>query len=107
MRAENLVLLVESDASLRRSLEKCLDQGGYAFRSSSTAAQALVLAQTHPPDVVIVEYRLPDANACAFIAKLNLLVPEAVVILLSEYDFQGIAKDLLSSGNCDVFEEAF
>jgi DNA-binding NtrC family response regulator len=94
VRAQNLVLLVESDASLRRSLEKFLDQAGYAFQSSSTAAQALALAQNIAPDVVIAEYHLPDANACAFISRLNLIVPEVEVILLSEYDFQVIAKDL-------------
>ena len=94
MRAENLVFLVEGDASLRRCLEKFLDQAGYAFRSSSTAAQALTLAQAHRPDVVILGYRLPDANAGALIAELNALAPQAVVILLSEYDFQCIAKDL-------------
>jgi DNA-binding NtrC family response regulator len=94
VRADNLVLLVEGDAFLRRSLEKFLDQAGYAFHSSSTAAQALALAQAHPPAVVLVEYHLPDADACALISKLNQIVPEAVVILLSKYDFQGIAKDL-------------
>ena len=62
MRVENLVLLVEDDASLRRSLEKFLNQAGYAFDSCSTASQALALAQKDPPHVVILEYHLPDAN---------------------------------------------
>src|SRR5208283_4081990 len=62
VRVENLVLLVEDDASLRRSLEKFLDQAGYAFDSCSTASQALNIAQKVPPHVVILEYHLPDAN---------------------------------------------
>ena len=94
MRAENLVLLVEGDACLRRSLGKFLDQAGYAFHSCSTATQALALAQKAPPDVVILEYHLPDANGHSLIEKLNLFAPEAVVIVLSEYDFQAIAEDL-------------
>ncbi len=94
MRAENPVLLVENDAPLRRSLGKFLDQAGYAFHSCSTAAQALAQAQKVPPDVVIVEYHLPDANGNSLIEKLNLLAPEAAVIVLSKYDFQAIAEDL-------------
>jgi ActR/RegA family two-component response regulator len=94
VRAENLVLLVEDDASLRRSLGKFLNQAGYAFHSCSTAAQALALAQKAPPHVAILEYHLPDANGCSFIEKLNLIAPEAVAIVLSEYDFQAIAGDL-------------
>ncbi|HIJ67985.1 MAG TPA: response regulator [Deltaproteobacteria bacterium] len=94
MRVENLVLLVEDDASLKRSLEKFLDRAGYAFHSCSTASQALALAQKAPPHVVILEYHLPDANGHSLIEKLNLVAPETVAIVLSEYDFQAVADDL-------------
>ncbi len=94
MRVENLVLLVEDDASLKRSLEKFLDRAGYAFHSCSTASQALALAQKAPPHVVILEYHLPDANGHSLIEKLNLVAPDAVAIVLSEYDFQAVADDL-------------
>ena len=94
MCAEHSVLLVENDASLRRSLEKFLNQAGYAFSGCSTAAQALALAQEATPDVVIADYRLPDANGCSLIEKLNLFAPEAVIIVLSEYDYQTLAGDL-------------
>jgi len=94
VRAENLVLLVEDDASLRRSLEKFLNQGGYAFNSCSTASQALNLARNVPPHVMILEYHLPDANGPSLIENLKLIAPEAAAIVLSEYDFQAIAEDL-------------
>ena len=94
MRAEHSVLVVESDASLRRSLEKFLNQAGYAFSGCSTAAQALALAQKAIPDVVIADYHLPDANGRSLIEMLNLLAPEAVIIVLSEYDYQTLVGDL-------------
>ena len=94
MRVENLVLLVEDDASLRRSLEKFLNQAGYAFESCSTAREALALAENLRHDVVILEYHLPDANGPSLIEKLNLLRPAAAAIVISEYDFQAVANDL-------------
>jgi len=94
VRVENLVLLVEDDASLRRSLEKFLDRAGYAFHSCSTASQALAHAQKAPPHVVILEYHLTDANGHSLIEKLNLVAPETVAIVLSQYDFQAVAEDL-------------
>lgn len=93
MRVENLVLLVEDDTSLRRSLEKFLNHAGYTFESCSTAAQALALAEKVPPHVVILEYHLPDANGPSLIEKLKLIAPAAAIII-SEYDFQAIADDL-------------
>ncbi len=94
MRVENLVLLVDDDASLKRSLGKFLDWAGYSFHSCSTATQALALAKKAPPDVVILEYHLPDANGHSLIEKLNHVAPDAVAIVLSEYDFQAVANNL-------------
>jgi DNA-binding NtrC family response regulator len=94
VRVENLVLLVEDDAPLRRSLEKFLNQAGYTFDSCSTATQALALARKVPPQVVILEYHLPDADGPFLIENLMFVAPSAAAIVLSEYDFQAIADDL-------------
>lgn len=94
MRGENLVLLVEDDAPLRRSLEKFLNTAGYPFRSCSTAAQALALAQKAIPRVVILEYHLPDANGCSLVKQLSHVDPGIIAIVLSEFDFQAVAQNL-------------
>ncbi len=95
MGAENQVLLVEDEASLRRSLEKCLERAGYAFECCSTARDALALAERLDPDIVIAEYHLPDANGLALLEKLTRMLPGVATILLSEYDYQAVAKDVL------------
>lgn len=94
MRVENRVLLVEDDAPLKRSLEKFLNQAGYAFASCTTAREALALAEKLRYDIVIVEYHLPDANGASLLEKLMLNAPNAAAIVLSEYDFQAIANEL-------------
>lgn len=94
MRVENLVLLVEDDAPLKRSLEKFLNRAGYAFDSCSTAREALSLAEKLRHDVVIVEYHLPDSNGASLLEKLMLHAPKTSAIVLSEYDFQAVATDL-------------
>ena len=92
--SENLVLLVEDDAPLRRSLENYLNTAGHPFQSCSTAAQALALAQTSAPSVAILEYHLPDANGCSLVKQLNLILPDTIVIILSEFDFRAVACNL-------------
>ena len=94
MRADNLVLLVEDDAPLKRSLEKFLNQAGYAFDSCSTARDALALVEKHNHDVVILDYHLPDADGAKLLEKLTLVAPTVSAIVLSKYDFQVIANDL-------------
>lgn len=95
MTAKNRVLLVEDEASLRRSLTKYLERAGYACECCSTAREAIVLAERLVPEIVITEYHLPDANGLVLLEKLKQIVPDAAGILLSEYDFQAMVKDLV------------
>jgi DNA-binding NtrC family response regulator len=88
------VLVVEDEASLRRSLKKYLEQAGYAFACCATAREALALAERLDPAIVIAEYHLPDANGVALLEKLTRIIPDVAAILLSEYDFQAVAKNL-------------
>ncbi len=93
--AENQVLVVEDEASLRRSLEKYLERAGYAFECCSTARDALALAERLDPDIVIAEYHLPDANGLSLLEMLTRMLPVVAVILLSGYDYQAVAKDVV------------
>jgi DNA-binding NtrC family response regulator len=88
------VLVVEDEASLKRSLTKYLERAGYTFECCATAREALALAERHVPGIVIAEYLLPDANGAGFLEKLVRIVPDVAVILLSEYDFQAVSRDL-------------
>jgi DNA-binding NtrC family response regulator len=88
------VLLIEDEAPLRRSLENYLERAGYTFECCSTAREALTLAERLAPDILIAEYHLPDANGVVLLEKLTQIVPKAAAILLSEYDFQTVVKDV-------------
>jgi len=99
---ESRVLLVEAEAPLRRSLEKYLKRAGYTFESCPSAREALLLITQFDPDVVIVEYHLPDANGADLIDNFLRISPDIRTILISEYDFQSIA-DALVRVNVDSF----
>jgi len=92
---EKIVLLVEDDAPLKRSLEKFLERAGYACHSCSTAREALALVEGNHYPIAIVEYHLPDANGAGLLGKLKLVRPGLATIVLSEYDFQAVADDLV------------
>jgi YesN/AraC family two-component response regulator len=64
------------------------------------AQEALVLAQALRPDVVIVEYRLPDASGVNVVEEVRRICPHVVAAVISEYDFQWIEKDLNRADIC-------
>lgn len=88
------ILLVEDDAPFRRSLENFLRRAGYEFDSCATAREAMLLAADHSYSIVVVEYRLPDADGVELIQRLQTVRADFHAIYLSVYDFDAVAKEL-------------
>ena len=96
-KAGKRILLVESEAPLRRSLENFLRTGGYSFRSCSSGCDALKLAREFRPHVAVVEYRLPDACGMRVIDELMRKRLALSAAVIAEYDFQWLARDFARS----------
>lgn len=107
MTVEIRVLLVEDEAPLRRSLEKYLERAGYAYDSCSTACEALGLAERIHYDILLAEYHLPDANGTALLTKLKRIAPAVATIMISEYDYQTVATDLLQANVRSFLKKPF
>ncbi|MGD0006419.1 MAG: response regulator transcription factor [Anaerolineaceae bacterium] len=57
-----LILVVDDDALMRRSLSFNLEQAGYQVSSAGTAEDALSLAHRDPPDLVLLDIGLPGMD---------------------------------------------
>ncbi|MBI4775628.1 MAG: sigma-54-dependent Fis family transcriptional regulator [Deltaproteobacteria bacterium] len=58
------VLVVDDEAFARRFFETILEQEGYACRTAETAAQCRKYLESEgPPDLLVLDVRLPDGNA--------------------------------------------
>ena len=55
------VLIVDADAVLRRALSSALAGGGFGVTTASDATRARKLIEVAPPDLVLLDRRLPDA----------------------------------------------
>lgn len=66
------MLLVEGNASLRRSLENYLERAGYTCDSCSTARESTLLADQCSYDLMIAEPLLPDENGTELLRNLYL-----------------------------------
>ncbi len=66
--------------------------------SCSTGWQALQVFQHNRPDVVLLDYSLPDMNGDEVMQKMHDLEPDLPVIFLTGNTSTQIAEDLLNSG---------
>jgi CheY-like chemotaxis protein len=67
-----VILHVEDDRSLQSLVRAALERlGGYVVRSASDAAEALALARTQVPDLILLDLDLPGVDGVGTLHKLR------------------------------------
>lgn len=59
---EDTILIVEDDPAISRLLELYLGDKGYNVMMASRGRQALEICRTTPPDLIVLDVRLPDIS---------------------------------------------
>lgn len=78
------VLLVDDEPVLLRVLEVNFRVEGFSVRTAGSGAEALAAAAAEPPDAVVLDLGLPDADGRDLVAELRAmegLAGTAVVVL--------------------------
>lgn len=82
------VLLVDDQPVVRRGLRERfhLEPDMQVVGEASTGREALNLAQTLTPDVVLMDIEMPDMDGIEATAALRRVVPQSAVVILSIHD---------------------
>ena len=101
-----LLLLVEDEAPIRRFLRASLVGEGYSLVEADTAQKALRSAVQRPPDLVILDLGLPDADGQDLLRQLREWL-RAPVIVLSARDQERQKITALDNGADDYLTKPF
>lgn len=78
------VLVVDDEPLLRWAIVETLREAGHQADEAATACEALDAAVHGPqPDVVLLDFRLPDSADFDLLDRLQLLLPDAAVLMIS------------------------
>lgn len=80
------ILVVEDDPEVRAFVAATLDAHGYAHRGASTGREAIALAATSAPDIILLDLGLPDIDGIEVVRAIRAwsVVPIIVVSARSE-----------------------
>ncbi len=79
-----LILIVDDEPQIQRFLGHALSAAGYACCLAATGTEALQLAETRRPDLMILDLGLPDMNGKAVIERLRLTSALPVIVLSAQ-----------------------
>lgn len=82
------VLVVDDQAAVRRNLRVRLEMEPdlQVVGEAGTGGEALLLAQTLTPDVVLMDIAMPGLDGLAATTALRQMVPRSAVVVLSIHD---------------------
>jgi signal transduction histidine kinase/CheY-like chemotaxis protein len=79
------ILVVEDDADVRRVIVECLSLIGYKVTEAANGSEALASLATVKPDLLVVDYAMPDMTGAEVISEARKLVGDVPVILATGY----------------------
>jgi CheY-like chemotaxis protein len=98
------VLVIDDEPLVCWSVSETLSACGDEVTAVHTAADALRAVTTGPsrPDVVLLDYKLPDADDFGLLETIRRVSPPTRVIVMSVYYTPEIAEEALAHGAAKV-----
>lgn len=94
------VLLVEDDPAVAEMYRLRLERDGCAVAIAGTGEMGLTMAGERPPDVVLLDYRLPGLNGAGVLRALraDARTRHVPVVMLSAYDEPALVEQGIADG---------
>jgi DNA-binding response OmpR family regulator len=80
------VLVVDDDPSARRLVSIWLEERGFSVHDAQDGESGLREAARLNPDVVLLDWRMPDENGPSICRRLSEAVPRPVIVMLTGLD---------------------
>jgi len=94
---KNKILIIDDEAQIRDLLAQFLAASGYVVTTAGSAAEALTSVQRDPPDLILSDLQLEDADGLEMIGRLKAVLPTTPVILLTGVLFDAeVVRDILN-----------
>lgn len=90
------VLIVDDTDIVRRALELALRRMGHAAVSTCNPTEALALAEQQPPDLALLDFRMPDMDGATLFRRLRSALGARCpkVLFVSATPAEEVAKEL-------------
>ena len=107
MRDKPLILMVEDTLSLAAIYREYLKDEPYEVRAVATGKDAMVSIGNEPPDLVLLDLKLPDMDGTDILEWINKQGFPTAVIIITAHGSVDLAVDMIRGGAADFLEKPF
>jgi len=102
-----VILVIDDEKNLRWALQRGLSAEGHRVVAAATGGEGLELAAREPPDLVILDLRLPDLDGIEVLKRLRSADPRRPVIMITAHGAIETAIRAMKEGAYDYVTKPF
>ncbi|MBI4524733.1 MAG: sigma-54-dependent Fis family transcriptional regulator [Deltaproteobacteria bacterium] len=99
------ILIIDDEQVLARAIADFLARHRYLVNVNTTGEQALKTIEEDPPDIVLLDYRLPRMDGLKVLRKIKEDHPEVEVIMMTAYGSVEGAVEAMKLGALDYISK--
>ncbi len=96
------VLIIDDEAVLAKNIASYLGKSGHTVRVALTGAEGLDSFSLSPPDIVVLDYRLPDTDGIELIRKIRTLDAQVPILMITGHGSIELAVEAMKAGANDL-----
>jgi len=93
------ILIIDDEPQMRKLLEITLQTNGWLPKSAVSAKEGLIMAENHPPELILLDLGLPDESGHLVLQKLRRWYTNPVIILSVQKNEEDIIRALDNGAN--------
>jgi CheY-like chemotaxis protein len=102
------VLIVDDEPLIRWSLAETLTESGHLVSEAADGMSALEsLNADQAPDVIVLDYRLPDSSDLSLLESIRVRAPGSAVIMMTAFGAPEMTRQALSLGAWRIVAKPF
>ncbi len=101
------ILIVDDEKHMRKILSKILSEEGYKVSQAENGNRAIREIEQYKPDLVLLDYKLPDMNGDKVLEKIKKIDETLIVIMLTAFGDIKKAVTTMKLGAYDYLTKPF
>ncbi|MCX8038102.1 MAG: sigma-54 dependent transcriptional regulator [Candidatus Sumerlaeia bacterium] len=101
------ILIVDDDRALCRSLEIQLSAQGHMVKWANTAQEGLAALANGPPDLLLLDLKLPDQSGLDVLRRIRQKYAELPVVMITGHQDMKAAIEAMRGGAVDYLRKPF
>ncbi|MEA3367695.1 MAG: sigma-54 dependent transcriptional regulator [Planctomycetota bacterium] len=105
--AQPSVLIIEDEEGVRTALARRLEMNGCLVAAATTGQEGVDHLEATPVDLVLLDYRLPDADGLEILDRIGQEWPDTLTVMMTAYTNMDLAIQAIRLGAYDYVSKPF